>query len=140
MNNTTGVTAPAELLKAQKLANRLDTAFKLPFIPFRIGLDAIIGLIPGLGDAAMLIAALRIVYLGKKMGLPKGLVKVMLRNALLDFGLGFVPVVGDIVDFFYKANQANVRVMEKYWVSQNKDAIDTNAKAALEAWSASQQE
>ncbi|HBY39904.1 MAG TPA: DUF4112 domain-containing protein [Alteromonas sp.] len=139
MNNTTGVTAPAELLKAQKLANRLDTAFKLPFIPFRIGLDAIIGLIPGLGDAVMLIAALRIVYLGKKMGLPPGLVKVMLRNALLDFGLGFIPLVGDIVDFFYKANQANVRVMEKYWVSQNKDAIDANAKSALEAWSAKQQ-
>lgn len=139
MNNTTGVTAPTELLKAQKLANRLDTAFKLPFIPFRIGLDAIIGLIPGLGDAVMLIAALRIVYLGKKMGLPPGLVKVMLRNALLDFGLGFIPLVGDIVDFFYKANQANVRVMEKYWVSQNKDAIDANAKSALEAWSAKQQ-
>ena len=139
MNNTTGVAAPAELLKAQKLANRLDTAFKLPFIPFRIGLDAIIGLIPGLGDAVMLFAALRIVYLGKKMGLPPGLVKVMLRNALLDFGLGFIPLVGDIVDFFYKANQANVRVMEKYWVSQNKDAIDANAKSALEAWSAKQQ-
>ena len=139
MKNTTGVTAPTELLKAQKLANRLDTAFKLPFIPFRIGLDAIIGLIPGLGDAVMLIAALRIVYLGKKMGLPPGLVKVMLRNALLDFGLGFIPLVGDIVDFFYKANQANVRVMEKYWVSQNKDAIDANAKSALEAWSAKQQ-
>lgn len=139
MNNTTGVTAPAELLKAQKLANRLDTAFKLPFIPFRIGLDAIIGLIPGLGDAVMLFAALRIVYLGKRMGLPPGLVKVMLRNALLDFGLGFIPLVGDIVDFFYKANQANVRVMEKYWVSQNKDAIDANAKSALEAWSAKQQ-
>ena len=136
MNNTTGVTAPTELLKAQKLANRLDTAFKLPFIPFRIGLDAIIGLIPGLGDAVMLVAALRIVYLGKKMGLPPGLVKIMLRNALLDFGLGFIPLVGDIVDFFYKANQANVRVMEKYWVSQNKDAIDANAKSALEAWSA----
>ena len=139
MNNKTGVTAPTELLKAQKLANRLDTAFKLPFIPFRIGLDAIIGLIPGLGDAVLLVAALRIVYLGKKMGLPPGLVKVMLRNALLDFGLGFIPLVGDIVDFFYKANQANVRVMEKYWVSQNKDAIDANAKSALEAWSAKQQ-
>ena len=139
MNNKTGVTAPTELLKAQKLANRLDTAFKLPFIPFRIGLDAIIGLIPGLGDAVMLVAALRIVYLGKKMGLPPGLVKIMLRNALLDFGLGFIPLVGDIVDFFYKANQANVRVMEKYWVSQNKDAIDANAKSALEAWSAKQQ-
>ena len=138
MNNKTGVTAPTELLKAQKLANRLDTAFKLPFIPFRIGLDAIIGLIPGLGDAVMLVAALRIVYLGKRMGLPPGLVKVMLRNALLDFGLGFIPLVGDIVDFFYKANQANVRVMEKYWVSQNKDAIDANAKSALEAWSAKQ--
>ncbi len=139
MNNKTGVAAPTEVLKAQKLANRLDTAFKLPFIPFCIGLDAIIGLISGLGDAVMLIAALRIVYLGKKMGLPPGLVKVMLRNALLDFGLGFIPLVGDIVDFFYKANQANVRVMEKYWVSQNKDAIDANAKSALEAWSAKQQ-
>lgn len=138
MNNTTGVTAPTELLKAQKLANRLDTAFKLPFVPFRIGFDAIIGLIPGVGDAIMLIAALRIVYLGKQMGLPAGLVKVMLRNALLDFGLGFIPVVGDIADFFYKANQANVRVMEKYWVSQNKAAIDANAQAALANWAAKQ--
>ena len=138
MNNTTGVTAPTELLKAQKLANRLDTAFKLPFVPFRIGFDAIIGLIPGVGDAIMLIAALRIVYLGKQMGLPTGLVKVMLRNALLDFGLGFIPVVGDIADFFYKANQANVRVMEKYWVSQNKAAIDANAQAALADWAAKQ--
>ncbi|TPV54536.1 DUF4112 domain-containing protein [Aestuariibacter sp. GS-14] len=138
MNNTTGVTAPTELLKAQKLANRLDTAFKLPFVPFRIGFDAIIGLIPGVGDAIMLIAALRIVYLGKQMGLPTGLVKVMLRNALLDFGLGFIPVVGDIADFFYKANQANVRVMEKYWVSQNKAAIDANAQAALANWAAKQ--
>ncbi|MFS1703518.1 DUF4112 domain-containing protein [Alteromonas sp. AMM-1] len=138
MNNTTGVTAPTELLKAQKLANRLDTAFKLPFVPFRIGFDAIIGLIPGVGDAIMLIAALRIVYLGKQMGLPTGLVKVMLRNALLDFGLGFIPVVGDIADFFYKANQANVRVMEKYWVSQNKAAIDANAQAALANWAARQ--
>ena len=62
----------------------------------------------------------------------------MIRNCLLDFGLGFIPVVGDIADFFYKANQANVRVMEKYWVSNNKDAIDKHTQDALENWKAAQ--
>ena len=47
------VKAPKALLKAQKLANLLDTAIKLPFIPIRIGLDSIVGLIPGAGDALM---------------------------------------------------------------------------------------
>ena len=98
------VKAPEELLKAQKWANMLDTAIKLPVIPFRIGLDSIIGLIPGAGDAAMLIAGFRIISLGKKMGMPSGLLKTMVRNSVMDFALGFIPFVGDIADFFYKSN------------------------------------
>ncbi|NVK54113.1 MAG: DUF4112 domain-containing protein [Alteromonadaceae bacterium] len=127
-------TAPKALLKAQKLANLLDTSIKLPFINFRIGADALVGLIPGIGDVLMLLVSLRIVMLGKKLGLPKGQLKVMVRNCVMDFGLGFIPVVGDIVDFFYKANQANVRIMEKYWVSNNKAAIDKNTQQKLNEW------
>ena len=56
------VKAPPALLKAQKLANLLDTAIKLPFIPIKIGLDSIVGLIPGAGDALMLFVSLRIVW------------------------------------------------------------------------------
>ena len=99
------VKAPKALLKAQKLANLLDTAIKLPFIPIRIGLDSIVGLIPGAGDALMLLISLRIVWLGKSLGMPKALVAQMVKNSAIDFGLGFVPFIGDLIDVFYKANQ-----------------------------------
>lgn len=72
--------APKALLKAQKLANLLDTAVKLPIIPIRIGLDSIVGLIPGAGDALMLLVSLRIVWLGKSLGMPSALVAQMVKK------------------------------------------------------------
>ncbi|NMH60932.1 DUF4112 domain-containing protein [Alteromonas ponticola] len=126
--------APKELLQAQKLANTLDTAIKVPFIPFKFGLDSIVGLIPGIGDAVMMAAAMRIVYLGKKLGMPKPLITKMVRNAALDFGIGFVPFVGDVVDFFYKANRANVKIMEKWWLQENQAQLDANTTQSLESW------
>lgn len=126
--------APKALLKAQKLANLLDTAVKLPLIPIRIGLDSIIGLIPGAGDALMLFVSLRIVWLGKSLGMPKALVAQMVKNSAIDFGLGFVPFIGDIVDVFYKANQKNVRIMERWWVSENKANVDAATQAKLAQW------
>lgn len=125
--------APDELIKAQSLANITDTAIPLPIVG-GVGLDFIIGLIPGVGDATMALVALRIVYLGRKMGLPKPLLKTMLRNALMDFGLGFVPVIGDIVDLFYKANRANVRIMERWWLEQNQKEIRRNTQEKLAQW------
>ena len=59
---TSQTKAPKELLKAQKWANMLDTAIKLPVINFRVGLDSIVGLIPGVGDALMLFAGFRIIF------------------------------------------------------------------------------
>ncbi|MAI38008.1 DUF4112 domain-containing protein [Alteromonas genovensis] len=133
------VKAPPALLKAQKLANLLDTAIKLPFIPIKIGLDSIVGLIPGAGDALMLFVSLRIVWLGKSLGMPSALVAQMVKNSAIDFGLGFIPFVGDIIDVFYKANQKNVRVMERWWVSENKASVDAATKEKLEQWEAEQQ-
>ena len=128
--------APKALLKAQKLANLLDTAVKLPFIPIRIGLDSIVGLIPGAGDALMLFVSLRIVWLGKSLGMPKALIAQMVKNSAIDFGLGFIPFVGDIVDILYKANQKNVRIMERWWISENKHEVDEVTQKALSEWSA----
>jgi hypothetical protein len=128
--------APKALLKAQKLANLLDTAVKLPFIPIRIGLDSIVGVIPGAGDALMLFVSLRIVWLGKSLGMPKALIAQMVKNSAIDFGLGFIPFVGDIVDIFYKANQKNVRIMERWWISENKHEVDKVTQKALSEWSA----
>lgn len=130
------VKAPKALLKAQKLANLLDTAIKLPFIPIRIGLDSIVGLIPGAGDALMLLISLRIVWLGKSLGMPRALVAQMVKNSAIDFGLGFVPFIGDLIDVFYKANQKNVRLMERWWISQNKESVDVATQQKLAQWEA----
>lgn len=130
------VKAPKALLKAQKLANLLDTAIKLPFIPIRIGLDSIVGLIPGAGDALMLLISFRIVWLGKSLGMPKALVAQMVKNSAIDFGLGFVPFIGDLIDVFYKANQKNVRLMERWWISQNKESVDVATQQKLAQWEA----
>lgn len=130
------VKAPKALLKAQKLANLLDTAIKLPFIPIRIGLDSIVGLIPGAGDALMLLISLRIVWLGKSLGMPRALVAQMVKNSAIDFGLGFVPFIGDLIDVFYKANQKNVRLMERWWISQNKESVGVATQQKLAQWEA----
>ena len=131
--------APSELLQAQSLANLLDTAVKIPFINFRVGLDFLIGLIPGIGDVIMLFASLRIVHLGAKIGLPGALRYKMIRNCIIDYGLGFVPILGDIVDMFFKANLRNVRIMETWWVSENKSQIDALAKQQFDAWQKEQE-
>ena len=68
------------LRKAQDMANLLDTAVKLPIIPIRVGLDSLIGLIPGAGDALMLGASFRIIWLAKRMGVPKALLTKMVKN------------------------------------------------------------
>jgi hypothetical protein len=130
--------APKALTDAQDIANTLDTAVKIPFIGVRVGLDFLIGLIPGIGDAIVLLMSWRIVYLGRKMGVPKTVLTQMVRNSLLDFGLGFVPLVGDIVDIFYKANTKNVQLMERWWISNHKDDVDAYAKEQLAAWEAEQ--
>ncbi len=129
--------APEELLQAQALANLLDYAVRIPVIGIRVGLDSLVGLIPVLGDGIMFFASMRILYLGYKMNLPKPLLGNMLRNSVFDMLLGFIPLVGDIFDLFFKANIKNVRIMEQYWVSQNKDIIDAYAKKKYDEWQSS---
>jgi len=131
---TSQTKAPKELLKAQKWANMLDTAIKLPVINFRVGLDSIVGLIPGVGDALMLFAGFRIIRMGQKLGMPSDLIKVMVRNSVIDFGLGFIPFIGDVADFFYKSNSKNVQIMERWWIENNKAAVDASAREQFHDW------
>jgi hypothetical protein len=128
------VTAPKQLLRAQKIANITDTAVRIPIVGVRVGLDFLIGLIPGLGDIIMLVVSAYIIFLAKKMGLPKSLRMIMLRNSLIDFSLGFVPLVGDIADMFYRANKINVRIMEKFWLEKHKSLIEQSTQDHLTDW------
>lgn len=134
MSTEATVEAPKSLLVAQKLANLSDTAVRIPFTKVKFGLDFLIGLIPGIGDGIMLIVGAIIIVMGKSMGLPTPLIIKMLRNSLIDFLLGLIPLIGDVADIFYKSNQANVRIMERWWVSQNKAAIDAQTQEKLTKW------
>lgn len=128
------VKAPDALLRAQKLANLTDTKVKVPILGIRLGLDFIVGLIPVVGDLIMVGVSLSIVAMAKSLQVPRALRLAMLRNIGIDFLLGLIPFVGDIVDLFYKSNQKNVRIMEKWWVSQNHQAIQSSSRAALDKW------
>ncbi|MFT7259853.1 MAG: hypothetical protein ACI9MS_001715, partial [Glaciecola sp.] len=65
---------------------------------------------------------------------PKELQTSMVRNTIFDFGLGFVPILGDLVDLFFKANKKNVRIMERWWIEQNKHKVDALTKQKLQEW------
>lgn len=126
--------APKDLLKAQSLANTLDSAVRIPFIGVKVGLDFLVGLIPGIGDAIMMLASLRIIHLAHRLGVPKALKIKMFGNSFIDFLLGFIPILGDIADIFFKANQRNVRIVEQWWVSENKPKIDAMRVQMVTDW------
>jgi len=103
----------AEILaQVKKRAKVLDTAINLGFAKF--GLDPILGLIPVAGDAITLMIAMRLIHTAQKADIPKSLTQKMLFNVALDFGMGLVPVVGDIADFLFKANQKNAKLFEDF--------------------------
>jgi hypothetical protein len=130
--------APKALLRAQKLANLTDSKVRIPFVGVRLGLDFLIGLIPVIGDVIMVGVSLSIVAMAKSIEVPRALRLAMLKNIGIDFLLGLIPFVGDVVDLFYKSNQKNVRIMEKWWVSQNHQKIQSNSQQAFQDWEKSQ--
>ena len=135
---TETVQAPKALLQAQTLANLTDSKVRIPFLGIRLGLDFLVGLIPVVGDIIMVAVSVSIVAMAKSMEVPKALRITMLKNIGVDFLLGLIPFVGDIVDLFYKSNQKNVRIMEKWWVSQNHQQIQANSQHAVQEWEKSQ--
>ncbi|MGD9645914.1 MAG: DUF4112 domain-containing protein [Pirellulales bacterium] len=97
----------------RQLANLLDTAFELPIVGWRIGIDPLIGLIPGFGDAITTVISLYIVVSALKLGAPRVVVARMLVNVVVDALLGAVPIVGDVLDVWYKANARNLALFER---------------------------
>ena len=87
----------------------LDSQFRVPGTRFRFGLDAILGLIPGLGDITTPAFSAMLLVQAVRMRLPFVVQALMVANAALDMLLGLVPIVGDLVDIGWKANLRNLR-------------------------------
>jgi hypothetical protein len=96
------------------LANLLDTAFILPGINVRFGFDALIGLVPGIGDAITTAISLYIVLEARQLGAPAHLILRMLANVVVDGFVGAVPLVGDAFDVLWRANRRNVLLLREW--------------------------
>ncbi len=101
------------LHRLDRLANALDSSIPVPFLRTRIGLDGLIGLVPGVGDAATGLLSLYLVAEARRLGVPMTTILRMLGNVGVDTVVGAIPLVGDLFDFAYKANRRNVELLRK---------------------------
>jgi hypothetical protein len=92
----------------------LDSYFRVPGTRIRFGLDAIIGLVPGFGDLSAPVFAGMILLQAARLRLPLVVQARMVLNAAFDMLLGFVPVLGDVADVFWKANLRNLALLERH--------------------------
>lgn len=99
------------------LGNLFEGAFRVPGTSWRFGFDALLGLIPGLGDLIGAAAAGYGVILARRMGAPFALLLRMLGNIVLDTAGGAIPVLGDLFDFAFKSHTRNRLLLER-WMAQ----------------------
>ena len=102
-----------EIDKLDRLSTMLDSRFRIPGTPIRFGWDALLGLIPGVGDVASLGPSAFLIYRAHKLGARKRTIGRMSINTGLDFFIGAVPVLGDAFDLFFKANNRNFALLRK---------------------------
>jgi hypothetical protein len=106
-----GAERAAVVERLQRLARLLDSAVVVPGTKFRVGLDPVLGLIPGLGDVVSAACSVYILYEAKRLGVSRAVQAKMLANIAADLAVGAIPLVGDLCDFAFKANLRNLRLM-----------------------------
>lgn len=99
-----------DLDRARRMANWLDARFSV--FGVRFGMDAVIGLIPGIGDTLTALASSYLLYIANRHKLGKVVQTRMTLNILIDWLPGMIPVVGDVFDAAYKANLKNLALLE----------------------------
>ncbi len=100
--------------RLRKLSRLLDNAIAIPGTTFRIGLDPVLGLIPGAGDFVGTALSAYIVIEAARLGIPRAALGKMVSNILLESLVGAIPVVGDWFDFAWKANTKNMELLEAH--------------------------
>ena len=106
------------IARIDALATLLDSAFLIPGTNIRFGFDALIGLVPGIGDALTTLISLYIVREARALGAPRLLVARMLANVAIDGVVGAVPLLGDAFDVVWRANRRNMALLQKHLVTE----------------------
>ena len=98
----------------RRISTLLDSAFVVPGTNYRIGLDPVLGLVPGLGDLVSPLFTIGILWQSHELGLPRIVQLRMIFNVAIDTVVGAVPLLGDLFDFAWKANDMNLALLEQH--------------------------
>jgi len=104
----------ASIQRLRKFSRLLDNAIPIPGTTYRIGLDPILGLVPGVGDFVGTALSAYIVIEAARLGVPRATLGRMVFNILLEGLVGAVPVLGDLFDFAWKANTQNIALLDAH--------------------------
>jgi hypothetical protein len=115
MNRQTNAPVPARLKNTDTLARWMDSRFRIPGTDIRFGLDSVIGLIPGVGDLSTFAVSGYLIWLMAQNGASGNVLARMVINVLFDSLLGSIPLIGDLFDVAFKANNKNMRLMQKHY-------------------------
>jgi hypothetical protein len=100
--------------RVEMLELLLERSFTIPGTRFPVGLDSIVGLIPVIGDAVTAAMGAYIVWEGRNLGMSKWQLWRMAGNVAVDTAVGAIPLVGDAVDFVFKSNSRNLRIIKRH--------------------------
>ena len=98
----------------RRLSRLLDSAFVVPGTSLRVGLDPILGLLPGLGDLVSPLFTIGVIWQARELGMPRIVQLRMIFNVAIDTFVGMVPIAGDLFDFAWKANDKNMALLERH--------------------------
>lgn len=104
--------------RLRRMANLLDSAVTIPLIRKKVGLDPLLSLLPGAGDTLGLLLSSYALWVAFELGLPRIVMMRIVVNIVLDWLIGLIPVVGDVADIFWKANQMNLQIVEAAYREQ----------------------
>ncbi len=107
-------TREPSLERLRTLARLLDSAFQIPGTQYRFGIDALIGLVPGIGDAISAVFSMFIVFQAARLGASRATLTRMMGNVALDTIVGEIPLLGDLFDAGWKSNNRNLALLENH--------------------------
>lgn len=113
------------LARLDRLARLMDDQFRVPLTRYRVGLDPLIGVIPGAGDWVTWVVGVYVFWESLRLDAPRTMLGRMVFNIMVDLIVGYVPVAGDFFDAAYKAHRKNVDLLlEHYDARRNRDRIE----------------
>jgi Domain of unknown function (DUF4112) len=104
----------AQAHELERLARWMDSVFEIPVLGLRFGLDALLGLLPGGGDVGAALVSIYILNAANRYGISRVTMIRMALNIALDLVIGAIPIVGDVFDAYWKANQRNVALLRRH--------------------------